>query len=764
MIQVKVSSEQPSVKVAFPNISAAVAVDMTREPTWDGNAQHPLKDWEFRQVLNIPAAKFASTLTDFREFLNEDNPELDAAHLFANAKADGSDIAFSIDGENQIDRYLYDYRPEDEKFEAAFIRPTASSSTTNYLYIYYGNPDANITSAITMPSKWKSDFKVRGALDLVGRETYKDTGTVLADNSISADYYNGKTYVAYVAKDLRLYARSYTHATETWSAATLVASTSTYFATENGHCVPELRVIRGGAQAGKILIMWANSKTKIFSSRSTNTEDISAWPGTPTTVDTLTGGELNRPVMAALSDGTILAFTDARPSGSSYYQDTMGYKSTDGGTSWSELGTSGVILHYTGNEYAQHAVYVGANDRVHIAVEYQASQSPFHCGTYYMKTDDAGTTFAKRDGTTIVAGSAQGSLDQIIDGGGTTINRCAAVMEDGSGNPVFMVTNSNGVDTSTMVEYSWSGSAWTSTNIASTSVLVAPRQSCGGCYGVNSSTAYVATTSALKKYTKSAGVWSLDSTIISRATGEIFRPNRVLNGTSAFDAVCCYSSDFTNGTLGWGIGQIFAVPLQKNQYLTINGWKEDATLDDRSTITHLSNSAFNMAGAAFTLKMRVKRANSVTAQEYLLTRRDQTIDTGSGFVTTFENPGTIRMNVVSSSGNRCDKRTTANYDDGAWHYVTFHIGATAGASKIRIDGADPSLTDNSVGTFAGLLDAARDVIFGKGTAVTSGWFTGEVDLVSWVLGNESNAWVDAEYLNQDMQNWFTVPAGVEERS
>jgi hypothetical protein len=152
---------------------------------------------------------------------------------------------------------------------------------------------------------------------------FAEFGNTLGDigfqsyNSYVAQYFNGKTYIAYSGNDDDPYITYYNHSTGLW--ATPVKIGVNPLINGDWHGTPSLLI----DLSGYIHIMWGAHSSTVLYSKSTNPEDISLW--TPKT-SPIIGSYFQ---LMQLSNGDIYMFCRY----STGYD--WGYKkSTDGGSTW----------------------------------------------------------------------------------------------------------------------------------------------------------------------------------------------------------------------------------------------------------------------------------------------------------------------------------------------------------------------------------------------------------------------------------------------
>lgn len=732
-----------------------------RQPTWSDAPT--MKGSRYRQVAEVPISHFASDVTTL-EHLDQNNSGLDVADILANCQSDLGDVAIcDTDLSTVVNRHAETTRSGGLTIAHTVSR---SASVLNKVAVYYGNPNANISNNAGLVAAFKSMLLARGSCpDLTAKETYRDQQTVGHYQVHCMEIYNGVLYYCYLNRFAKIYAGAINATTgAVVTAPTQVISGASYFVSnEQGHCVPDLTIIKSGAQQGKIVITWTDAKTsagKVFSIRSTNAESVAAWPGTPVTVYTAgSGNEPNRPNLAQLSDGTLCLVWNEQVASAGYYR-LYFYKSTDGAASWS----GGIIMTESSGDYVYGRMEIGAGDVIHLGVEWQDTQSPFLCDAFYMKSTDAGATWVKRDGTSISIPANHTALDPVYAPGGGLVTRVHDLMEDASGNPVFCNIESNTTSTSNIKAIRWSGSAWAVESVGASALLKAPRQSRGACFGLTRDTIYIVDDTTIKKYTYSGGSWSLASTTMAITYGEMFWPFRIRGGTALYELACVHSHDYTAATAGWGMGHLFVLP-DVNSVLGFGQWQGNSdALAGENNLYYQHSTDFNFSNGTFTVSGRFKRG-TVSTEEDIFCRRENGVN--AGWIVQISSSGFLRMVYVTSAGNILDLRNTTRVDDNAWH--TFHcvFGTNVATSQMWIDGTQitgGSLTNSSTGTPAGATDSSEEIRIGRRDPNTVGnMFKGLFDLMAVRSGAVASALIVAEHNNFSASPYSTVPAGVESR-
>lgn len=173
-------------------------------------------------------------------------------------------------------------------------------------------------------------------------------------NYSSAQYYNGKTYIAYAGDDDDPYIITYTHATGLFSAAVKVGVNP--LSNSDDHGGPCILI----DSTGYIHCVWGSHNSTLLYSKSTNTEDITEWTSMDPPVED--PDDCTYPQLFQTSDNKLWLFYRSLGGASSYW----GYKtSTNGGTSWSacvEVSRDMAYWYYRkGIGDTFHAVGVGNN-------------------------------------------------------------------------------------------------------------------------------------------------------------------------------------------------------------------------------------------------------------------------------------------------------------------------------------------------------------------------------------------------------------------
>ncbi len=108
--------------------------------------------WSYRKLITLTPAQISGTNTNFPVLLNTTD-----TGLKTNALANGNDIMFTAaDGVTKLDHELGSYTSSTGAL-IAWVRMPTLSSTTNTMYMYYGNPSA--TSQQNPTGAWNSNFR-----------------------------------------------------------------------------------------------------------------------------------------------------------------------------------------------------------------------------------------------------------------------------------------------------------------------------------------------------------------------------------------------------------------------------------------------------------------------------------------------------------------------------------------------------------------------------------------------------------------------------
>lgn len=110
------------------------------------------ENWNYRKQLTFDNSQQSENLIDFPVMVKLTSNNFD----FSKAKTDGSDIRFvSSNDSTQLFHEIEKWDPDDEAIIWVKVPQINSTSTTDFIYFYYGNPDA--TDDQSDDDVWSSD-------------------------------------------------------------------------------------------------------------------------------------------------------------------------------------------------------------------------------------------------------------------------------------------------------------------------------------------------------------------------------------------------------------------------------------------------------------------------------------------------------------------------------------------------------------------------------------------------------------------------------
>ncbi|MDY0165740.1 MAG: BNR-4 repeat-containing protein [Thermoguttaceae bacterium] len=261
-----------------------------------------------------------------------------------------------------------------------------------------------------------------------------------------AVYHNGRTYFGYQSQR-NVEVNDFDHASGAIGTPVVVHT----YARDDDHGTPSLFVVPAGEHAGKLVVLYAHHNDPLYSRRSANAEDISAWDA-PATID---NAGCNYPKPFVRSDGSV--WMSYRLSGVGHV-----YRTTTDGTTWSEPttlisgGLAYVFLATRGDTFHLGlGLYVGGTKRFRDA--------------YHAYSDDGGMTWKQSDGTPIAlpitAANATCAYD---DSAGSEWSRVLDIAIDADGTPAMLFyynmpnfrSGSMEFLNMTVAQLRWDGSKW----------------------------------------------------------------------------------------------------------------------------------------------------------------------------------------------------------------------------------------------------------------------------------------------------------------
>lgn len=355
---------------------------------------------------------------------------------------DGNYVYYSTD---DISYNLLDTLIGDENYFEA----TSLSEATEYYFrivTYYGSIESDpltgnaVTFNSAMVAGWNFDevqetepFSVRGADSMLN--IYH-----------AAQYYNGKTYIAYHGFDDTPWIIVYTHAIDSWSDPVQISTDA--LAVTDDHGNPCILI----DSSGYIHCMFGCHNSAVYYSKSDNPEDITAW-----TAQASPAAVCTYPQLLQLSNGDIYFFYRSLLAP----DDLWGYKvSDDGGATWGA---------YTSlsEDFAYCYYKKGVGDIIHCVMYGDQTTSIARKNIYYMYFN--GTNWKNIGGTNLsLPLTLADSASIIAYNSGNYYIPNLSIHWDNSNNPYLLYSESTIELDATNVNLKllkYNGSSWVSSSL-----------------------------------------------------------------------------------------------------------------------------------------------------------------------------------------------------------------------------------------------------------------------------------------------------------
>jgi len=171
--------------------------------TWLSDPNWWNSNWNYRKKITFDNSGQSTNLTNFPVLVVLHSGNFD----YAKAKSDGADIRFiDSDDSTSLDYEIEDWDPDGNSYIWVKVPQIDASSSTDFIYLYYGNSSASDGQNPT--GVWDSDYKMvhhlDGGIQNLGAETGNSTGwreDNVAGNNVdisSAQKYSG-TYSFHVS-------------------------------------------------------------------------------------------------------------------------------------------------------------------------------------------------------------------------------------------------------------------------------------------------------------------------------------------------------------------------------------------------------------------------------------------------------------------------------------------------------------------------------------------------------------------------------------
>ncbi len=345
--------------------------------------------------------------------------------------------------------------------------------------VLYSTPNAAATSTTTWTSTADFDAGIKSQTQ-VPRNWFINNGVSQPENFINspaAEYYNGRTYIAFQGPDSTgnahrptPYVTYYDHAASAWGPVVRVVAQGPL--TDDDHGAPALLV----DASGYIHVFYGAHAKPLKHARSTNSGDISTWTvGADAVADLFT-----YPHPFLMANGDIYVVGRTNPGGVPDGGNGIYVKSTDGGTTW---GAENTILTVK----ADNGTYIGIAERYGTKVYLTWSTSERkHAYVAYLETAD-GNMYCKASpdvnlGTTITQAEADANCK--VEDSLTKNADFGAIHLDTNGIP-YVIYRLQDLSNVWNHRFSyWTGAAWT----APVTITVAKAQGNYADFIVNSAT------------------------------------------------------------------------------------------------------------------------------------------------------------------------------------------------------------------------------------------------------------------------------------
>lgn len=389
-------------------------------------------------------------------------------------------------------------------------------------------------------------FAVKGRCDATpamveGHNIDPDTfSCTTATQFPKAYYYEDSSYAAWYARDQHIHAAAYDHDTKRWSQSYQVSTSQ--FGSGDDHCSPAIHVIQYGVNAGKVLVMYSGHNTDIWTKRSTNVADISAWSN---------GGTINvdraaYPKIVEMPDTTLWCFFRQSIIGGGWDGRTEMYnKSTDGGATWTGADDDTLIRVQNGSTYC---ILTARDDTMAIAfckkIANPSSADVSHI--YFLWSIDGGNSWEDIDGTTITLPANESECTQVYETPDTMMGSFVADIQLGSENgyPHILFNDSTDQQNVLLKEAEYNGTSWDFSLVCTTQWYGADNSFAGGRYDMSDPTlnrvfacrpTHTIDTSAITEvilFEKESGDWVEKLEITRNSTYDNFGPFSAVNASS----------------------------------------------------------------------------------------------------------------------------------------------------------------------------------------------------------------------------------------
>lgn len=268
--------------------------------------------------------------------------------------------------------------------------------------------------------------------------------------------YNAKTYIGSVQSDGDVVVNTYTHGTQSMSAATVLTAALQV----DDHCNPAV-LVRDSDK--RILVFYtAHSAANLFMHTSINAEDASAF-GARVNLDAPVGGtSYTYPCPVQLTGETnapiYLFFRDIPPASTT--EEFSFAKSTDGGSTWS---AKTILFNPGANVRSYRKVARNGTTRIDFAV---TNNHPADGATSLYHFYYSGGNYYRSDGTQITTALPLTTADLTLVYDGTT-ERCWVfdLRIDSTGKPVIVFPTFPSTGSHKYRYARWTGSAWSVSTI-----------------------------------------------------------------------------------------------------------------------------------------------------------------------------------------------------------------------------------------------------------------------------------------------------------
>lgn len=285
--------------------------------------------------------------------------------------------------------------------------------------------------------------------------------------TVSASYYNGKTYVGFVDGDGKIRVASYNHTTRTWTLSPGIVTIAA-----DVHCAPSVLV---RSSDHKILVAATPHDTAhLYVAVSTNAEDVSAWGVATDIAATLGGASYTYANLFQLSGETGKIYLFYRDNQDTQTSGALAYStSTDGGSTWAAQTT----LYKNTGKQCYWAIGSDSTSRLDFVVTDGDSLNHSDAASLYHFYYDG--SFRKSDGSVLgSAPYAPANLTKIYDQANGYVRAPSAVLT-ASGLVTIVWATLDPAGTGSNMHYwygHYSGGSWTTHEITNTGSVPDPAE------------------------------------------------------------------------------------------------------------------------------------------------------------------------------------------------------------------------------------------------------------------------------------------------